>query len=377
MLNRTKRCAFLCFMIIALIIGPARANDQAALDQIRASLESAEAALRLGQNPNLPSIRRDIASLGSIIDNWRQNDLAILQQSRFLRASLGSILIAAARLNGQPTDIALARSALADFDNIIADGRNNPAWADWVANVRYLAGSLAYSSLSSPPLAYAYWAACAQGNHAGCLNIMADSHITGEGGQRLDPREAMSLHERVYNTGTSFICAGAFSALSIAQISHLYRVNSPGAGTLEWLRRSQVLLERLAAERVPGGAERCGPANFYITEFLIRLDRGEQRPDLLQRAAQRAASPEVSPDLRAILEAAIHYMQGRADEQHVDAMARSTTLEGRQCTLRFQILWYAKSASRMSVAQRQFFALQRIGRPYCSRNLAFAARLGF
>src|SRR5262249_19153201 len=131
----------------------------------------------------------------------------------------------------------------------------------------FLAGSVEYSQLRSIPMAYEYWRRCSSKGHAGCMNSMASASLTGAGGQAVDIGQALELHEKVFNTGTKYTCAGALSAEAIAEIIHFTGVRRPGDDGLAWLEKARQLRDLVIANH--GGKDICFEHSFQIDEFLF------------------------------------------------------------------------------------------------------------
>ena len=66
----------------------------------------------------------------------------------------------------------------------------------------------------------------------------------------------------------------------------------PVVGELEWLNRAYLLLDELASR---GLNNPCDRAAFEISEYLLRLSRGEPRADLLRNAAKRSGDADYRP----------------------------------------------------------------------------------
>ena len=305
-------------------------------------------------------LKKDIADLGQMIAAKQLNDKGALVAYEFrgeAQQKLNS-------LNGQqkkPYDLALARSALADFDRVIAAGVEVKGWFV-LDNVPYLAGLVAYNQLASVPLAYSYWDKCAAMNHAGCLNIMAGAHITGKGGVKIDFAQALALHKKVYLTGTGYVCAGAFSADSIALISHLTHTRFDNVDELTWFARANELLDKLGAE------DRCGRAGVDLDEYLVRLARGESASAVLDRAGSRLKADDPQ---RAI----VALFQGKIDDASLSKAAAHAKYDYERCTLHFDALWFDTLKGNKEAALAHWQALTEVPGQKCATELAYTKLL--
>lgn len=99
--------------------------------------------------------------------------------------------------------------------------------------------------------------------------------MTGENGNPVNFTRALNLHNRVFDTGTKFLCAGAFSARNIVSIVYFTGTRRPGDDELLWIRRSQDLADQIEAHSKE--KNRCDGADVRVQEFLYRLSRGERR----------------------------------------------------------------------------------------------------
>lgn len=264
---------------------------------------------------------------------------------------------------GQGVDLAIARAALADFDRAIAHG-DVPRWFT-KANTLYMAGLVARNHVEDFPLAYDYWRRCAELNHAGCLNIMATARLTGAGGIKVDLADSIELNKRVYETGTDFRCAGAYSALAIAELIYFGRMTSVIVNEAEWLRRAYQLLDELAMDLKSDNP--CDRSKFEIVEFLIRLGQGEAKPELLRTAAGR----KVENDYKVLAE----YLLGSATAENLGAAIGGTNLKHVACAMHFAAAWYAEIRKQFSVAASHERALAAFGGDHCAPEIALL-RLG-
>jgi hypothetical protein len=260
--------------------------------------------------------------------------------------------------NKQRPDADLARRAIEDYDWVIERNRDVRQMRVSVANAAYNAGLAARNFLGDVPLAYKYWQKCAQREHAGCMNMMASAKVTGEGGVAVDVPGALELHKQVYDTGTSFTCAGAYSALATAQILYFSGAQGLTVGELDWLKRANLLLDEVAAERK--WKSPCNRPRFRVAEYLMRLDRGEDRPSVLAGVAETADEPEEK--------VAVGYLLGGVSEAAFrEAAAKGSDRES-ICEMQFAALWYAEIKKDAKASADHYQALSSLGQ--CTAELA-------
>lgn len=268
---------------------------------------------------------------------------------------------------GEAVEIDAAREAISDFDSVIADNPHTYIPAVNASNGEYFAGSVARNQLRSISLAYKYWEKCAWQGHAGCLNILANSRITGDGGQKVDVNEALDLHTMVFNTGVTYRCAGALSAMSIATIVHFTGVRRAGDDELEWVKKSYSLMDKLEAAEANKNV--CDRAHAEVEEFLLRLSRGQHKPDILRDAAARLG--EESPTLPAV----IQMLSGSTSDDEFEAQVQSAQREQDRCSAYFDAMWYAHLMKQDVNARHYHERMLEIGNFHCGLSLAYASRM--
>ncbi len=270
---------------------------------------------------------------------------------------------------GLAIDLSAAKEALADFDNVIATGADIPSWGVVIASVEYFAGGIAANQVRSDTLAFSYWEKCAEKGHAGCLNIVADAHITGEGGEKVDFEQALDIHHKLFQTGVRYSCAGAYSARSVANIAYFMGVGRPGDDELEWVSKSYELSDRVEANAAKKDA--CDGSDARIEEFLYRLSRGERRDNLLREAWERLDEESITT------KATIEYLSGSKDEKDFEAQVESSKSERSQCSAYFEGMWYAEVTKKHALARKYYQRLLDTGQKHCRLEIVYAEKFKF
>lgn len=263
----------------------------------------------------------------------------------------------------EPVDTTVAQSALDDYEFVIRSGimatsEANPAEAE------YGAGSVELNQLHSTSAAFEYWSKCAGLNNIACMNIMADAKIAGVGGQTVDPKAAIELHEKVYATGIEQECAGAYSAQSIAEIVYFFHLKGFD-DELTWMSRASTLLDKIDAE-LPT-KDICERADFRLIEFLLRLSRGERRDDILENVTKHAKQVDAR--------ASAAYLAGALDATAFRARLAQTPFKYRRCEDYFVAYWYSMLNKQADKAQTFSDAIAEIGGADCALQLAFSHKL--
>jgi hypothetical protein len=271
--------------------------------------------------------------------------------------------------DGETVDLPATEMALDDFDKVIASDTDILAWGVTVSNAEYLAGLIVHNQIQSDSMEFSYIKKCADKGHAGCLNIMATAHVTGSGGQPVGFIRALDLHNRVFDTGTNFRCAGALSARSIASIVYFTGKRRPGDDELTWVQRSQRLSDEVDRREKKNGT--CYGARSRIEEFLYRLAKGDRRNDLLRQATDRLG------DDSSVDRATIEYLSGSINENEFEAAVDADKTVTYRCDGYFEGMWYAELMTKPEIAKKYFQRLSDIGQLDCKAELVYAKKFKF
>jgi len=254
---------------------------------------------------------------------------------------------------GEKMDTDTVQRVVEDMDKVIASNIDAPEWHVTTSEAQYIAGSMLMLSLSSPRRAYAYYEKCADQGHAGCLNIMANARLTGQGGVKVDIQQALEYHSRVFATGIGYHCAGAESARTIAEIIYFTGVRRPGDDELEWLQKSYGLTDKLQAT---GATTTCSRFEAEVDEFLYRLSRGERKDSILQEAAN--VGPGLGMGL-AMRKAVLEYLAGAETDDAFAATIAASKNDFEFCQASLYGLWYSELTKNRSQGTRYRLALAR------------------
>jgi hypothetical protein len=250
--------------------------------------------------------------------------------------------------DAQPMDEAMAHQIIHDLDAVLAAGVEAPEWGLKTAEVQFLAGTVSREQLHDETRAYGYLEACALRGQAGCMNLMANARLTGVDGQKVDVREALDYHTRVFESGTRFRCAGFLSARSIARIIYFTGVRRQDDDELDWLRRAHALLAKLEDREHQKG--QCDSYGAAIEEFLYRMARGTTDTSILAPALEL---PGTTQNRKAILQ----YLSGGIDDRTFKAAINLKEMLLNGCDVYFYATWYAELTNRHALAQEYFHTL--------------------
>jgi TM2 domain-containing membrane protein YozV len=317
----------------------------------------------------IPQLMQDVRTLRHVLSTPRL-DASDAMVAHYYRAVALAMINSAHDRAGEAMDLQGARTARADLDSIIGAS----AILTYVpevskTNAEYWAGMVARNQLHDERAAYSYWEKCASNAHAGCMSILASARITGEGGQKVDVNEALDLNTNVYNTGTRFHCAGAFSAMNIAYINYFTGVRHPGDDELEWTRKADGLLDEL--EAAENNRDVCHRADGEVDEFLLQLSRGHRDDNILQDALSRL------DDDSNTVKAVIQFISGAIDEAGLESAVKSSKSQRARCGAYFDAMWYAELRGESAIARRYYQHLVDIGKFHCGEELVYAGKFKF
>ncbi|HEY6368991.1 MAG TPA: hypothetical protein VIX37_00295, partial [Candidatus Sulfotelmatobacter sp.] len=317
----------------------------------------------------IPSLKQDVRILSATL-NGRKVDASDAQVAHYYRALALSMINRVHDHDGEAMDVSGAHTALADLGKIIG-ARQILTYVPEVnrSNAEFWAGLVARNQLHDEPLGYTYWEKCASDAHAGCMNIMASARITGNGGQKVDVNEALALNTSVFNTGITFRCAGAYSAMEIAEINYFTGVRRPGDDELEWTRKAGGLLDQMEAAGSHGNA--CQRADLEVEEFLLQLSQGHRDDNILQDALSRLDEDS------ATTKAVIQFIAGALDEAGFSSAVNSRKSQDERCSAYFDAMWYSELRGEGAMARRFDQRLVDIGKFHCGEGLVFAKKFKF
>lgn len=314
-------------------------------------------------------LKQDVRMLSEILKTPKINssDAMVIHYYRALALAMINM---AHEHEADAIDVAGARMARADLDKLLAAGRIVTYVPDVnVTNAEYWAGIVTRNQLHDERAAYSYWEKCAANAHAGCLHNLAGARITGEGGEKVDVNEALSLYASVYDSGVKFHCVGAQSAVDIARVNYFLGVRRSGDDELEWTKKGEGLLDQL--ETAEHNRNVCHRAGIDVDEFLFQLSRGHRDDNILQDAVSRL--DESSTPTKAV----IQFISGAIDENGFESAVSASKFPGERCSAYFDAMWYAELRNETAMARRFDQRLVDIGKFHCGEHLVFAGKFRF
>ncbi len=269
---------------------------------------------------------------------------------------------------GEKVDLISAQKALDDYDQVIAGAATIPSTRVTAAYTEYYAGQVAFQ-MKSETLAYSYWNKCAQLNHSGCLYNLADAHLTGNGGEKVDFQQSLDLYHKIFDSGLNAQCWGSYSALRIAKLSYFLDVHrSPDDDPLTWVQKSYDRSAQVAARAQQKTA--CAVEEAQVEEFLYRLDRGVHNNDLLGPATN-------DENQRVSISVAAKYLAGTIDEKAFESAVEASHSDRDRCYAYFEAMWFAEATKNHSAARTYYDRMSENANERCRAEIVFARKFGF
>ncbi len=256
----------------------------------------------------IAKFERDRVYLKAYLDE-NQLSSAARGAALFLRALAGHAINVEYGSLHKKKDLALARESISDLEEGIALGEiDYTGWQTRYSFFFFNAAEIYKYEMEDEKTAFAYLQKCAALGHAGCLSIIADAYANGTYGQQKDLAKAVGHHKLIVDTGTEYMCAGAWSANTIANFIYFDGLVTDEGNELYWARKARELQQRLVTQIKHPHA--CNPLDLAIDEQLFKL------------AAGRASVYELRNEYGSLV--------GTSPEPHMKTLARLMTGEIRQ-----------------------------------------------
>jgi hypothetical protein len=341
-------------------------DDSAELRAIINDLNRQLRELSPDYKTNVATMNSNVDKLTALLDAGKLGKTETLA-AVFYRARTRGAIGQTQWMHGEKMDTAMAQRIVDDMDKIIASDIDLPEWGVMNSEAEYIAGAMSLAPLGAPSRAYGYWEKCAEQGHAGCLNLMANARVTGDGGVKVDFKQALEYHSRVFATGTDYHCAGSESARSIAAIIYFTGVRRPDDDELEWLQKSYALTDKLQGAAIN---VTCGRFEAEVEEFLYRLARGERKDSILQDAAKVGPGLGMGPAVR---KAVLDYLGGAESNDAFAATIAASKNDFDFCWANLYGLWYSELTRNRLQGKRYHLGLARSDHK-CGLQLVYAKK---
>ncbi|MCG9737447.1 hypothetical protein L1D32_04640 [Shewanella insulae] len=287
-------------------------------------------------------------------DEWDIEAQVLLRRVRAL--SLKNINLF--RLNsGQRVDYVQAEVALKDIEFV-----SQHTGSDYIL---YAGGLIAIHLLNYPVKAYEFWQKCAESGHAGCMNIMANHRFTGENGLPIDVSQTVYWHQKVFQTGIDFRCAGVYSAINLGELAFLYDDIDTGTDWETWRERRALLLEEVTQKT--GDDYLCKMGVHYFRDFVFQ-------------------SIESGTDWK-MLDLAIEHLPEKSEKESLQIIKQNVDLSDaiehlalinnpiEQCSLTLSLILYAQNVGQSSAHQALQDYMTTLSTDDCAWEFALLQRI--
>lgn len=335
------------------------------LAAVIADVQNVETRARDGDFSSVRALPHNIEVLTRAIEGGSIQGDALLML-RYYRGVARQTLNRINDIIGLPVDRQVAEAALADFLAVAEASGDDPAKSGIKSNAIYGAGQVAATQLGEKERGYGYFRECARMKQAGCQNVMAGALVTGRDGVAQDLNAALNLHNEVYETGTTYTCAGSFSAYSIAHIVHFTDARLDHRTGLDWIRRATGLADQVKSRA--NGVDVCGSAGYSVDEYLMRRQAGQRDDGILAR---------LQGDDGAVQPFAVDYLLGKSSDSTFTAELRKLESPSSRCIYAFLGAWKASIDGNAAAVRNYRSMLGEAPRDEytCATRLIYSERL--
>jgi len=159
-----------------------------------------------------------------------------------------------------------------------------------VPNLHYYSGLIIQHLSNDLERAFEHYEKCALTEHAGCMNILANSMFHGINNQTRDLRKSVHWHKKIYATGLDYRCAGIYSANSIKKITFHFPDLFPQERWSDWFKNSNNLIDEINKDK---NMTYCGnKSESYILDYVFFALSGKNKEGLLKKAIELAQSSQ-------------------------------------------------------------------------------------
>lgn len=238
-----------------------------------------------------------------------------------IRAQSLQIINTKRLINKQAVDVAQSERALADKNFIISKSSGND-----LSRALYEAGHISLHLLQHSVKAYDYWYKCAEKGYPPCMNIMAQGLYTGAGGLTTNIANSLIWHNKVFQSGKRFTCAGVFSANAIRRAVYLFPEMTELSDWRTWLTKRDELAAKV--DKAVNKSDACIRPSNYALDYVFDTQMGiDKALSLSDDDAQKRVFEMLKQD-------------SMTDEvmMHLDSIEKSSS----KCQTSFVALLYAK-----------------------------------
>lgn len=277
-----KSILLICLLFLSLI--PVGVSANADFEKVDAALEYIQSSeFRETHYTKLDmSVMSDpIDALDFFMANYQ---IPFKSQIMLQKEHLGAVyaLNTGLDLLGETFDRHQVENALIGIDKLVEQTRSE----GYAISMLYTSGLAALHPLEDSRLAFRYWHLCADLQHAGCMNTLASSYFIGGFGLRQDLQKSLYLHQKTFETGIRYECAGVFSASAIQDILYLLTEIDKSRSWQSWSQEVNTLCEKLIERDQKDKKQQnvCRINQNFIAQYIFHLDKPEKAKEYLEQA---------------------------------------------------------------------------------------------
>jgi len=195
---------------------------------------------------------------------------------KITRANASYSLNAKRLSEGKMIDVEMALMALKDIQYAAVRVSNVE-----LSDLLFTAGHIALHHIKDNIQAYDYWRQCAELNHVGCLNIVANDSFTGYNGATIDIKQSIYWHKRVVASGTKYTCAGVYSAQTLMKYAYILPNIDTGKNWIYWRAKRDELFQEV--KQFDGYDDWCGESTILLNDYVLLTSQGLPAAALLDK----------------------------------------------------------------------------------------------
>ena len=218
-----------------------------------------------------------------------------------------------------------AVQALDDIEFWLKYGKNK--------HLDFQAGRIAMHLVKDAVSAYRYWQSCAEQDHAGCMNVLAENYFSGTGGIPADLVQSVYWHQQVADTGVNYGCAGLFSNYLLAQTARYLPNVKTGQTWQYWAEQGRLLYLEVQAQYEMDNI--CNMSEYLFLEYTMGAGQGKKDAELLSKAINKESDAKMKSIWQGVA-------TGKPIETLVPLLDDIEHPEGK-CSATFNLLMYAKA----------------------------------
>jgi len=214
---------------------------------------------------------------------------------RYVRAKTFYAINTVRFVKGQKENIQQSNIAVDDIKFVVLNNQNPNKAVTYYRD----AGRIIYHLTDEGPLAFYYYAKCAERNEGACLNNVAHGLFDGSYKVPFNIRQSMYLHSKAYETQLKYSCAGIYSASALVYLAYYYPTLAL-EDWKDWIRKRNELINKLGNS---SKRKYCGyNSEGYFSDYVLYTLNDEAKRELLKSAMLLASEPNQKKMYLALLD---------------------------------------------------------------------------